>query len=120
MTCLNCHPINKRTHRWKSRPWKIGGGKSGLAPAAGVEGVVKAFFEATNDAAEAVAGCAEDDGAAAALEEVEEVDEELGKGFVFTGLAGKDEEEFAARGCGGWSRGWRGGVGAGSRRGASG
>ena len=55
-----------------------------------------ALFEAADAPAEAVAGGAVDDGAAGSLEEVEEVDEELGQGFVFAGLAGEDEEEFTA------------------------
>ena len=32
----------------------------------------------------------------AAVQEVEEVGEELGEGFVFAGLAGHDEEDFVA------------------------
>ncbi len=71
-------------------------GLADFTPGGRVEGVVEAFFEAADAPAEGVAGGAVDDGAAAALEQVEQVDEELGDGFVFAGLAGEDEEEFTA------------------------
>ena len=54
------------------------------------------MFEAADAAAEAVADGPVDDGPTLELEQVHEVDEELGDGFVFAGLAGEDEEELAA------------------------
>jgi hypothetical protein len=73
-----------------------GYGSRGFAPGAGVEGVVEAFFEAADAPAEGVADGAVDDGSAAALKQVEQLDEQMGDGFVFAGLAGEDEEEFVA------------------------
>jgi hypothetical protein len=61
-----------------------------------VQGVVEAFFKAAQTTAKAVSGGGEDHAAASTAEEVEQVNEEVGDGFVFAGLAGEEEEVFTA------------------------
>ncbi len=71
-------------------------GRALAFPVVGVPVVVEVFFEAADATADVVADGGVDDVAAGAVQEVEEVGEELGDGFVFAGLAGHDEEDFVA------------------------
>ena len=71
-------------------------GRLRFAPLAAVPGVVEALFEAAHAAAEAVAGGGEDHIAPFALQEVEQVDEQVGDGFVLAALAAEEEQVFTA------------------------
>ena len=71
-------------------------GTAGFVPLVPVKGIVEPLFETVKAAAEAVAGGGEDHAAPFAAHQVEQVDEEMGNGFVFAGLATEEEKVLTA------------------------
>lgn len=65
-------------------------------PAAACPGGVEPLLQPSHAPAQPVADRAVDDLAAVALEDGQQVDQQMGDGLVFARLAGEDEEEFAA------------------------
>jgi hypothetical protein len=71
-------------------------GLGALGPFAGIPHVVEPLLEAVDAQGQVDADRPVDDGGTDALEEVQEVDQELGDGLVLPGLAGEDEQELEA------------------------
>ena len=67
-----------------------------FAPMVAVEGVVEPFLQALYPAAQAIARGCENHIASFALQEIEQINEQVGHGFVLATLAAKEEEVFTA------------------------